>query len=68
MTVQDLLDRVRALPPETPVCVAEVDEAAGMNIAGLEVVRDARRQGAAADGAEAIELANGGETVVVLRW
>ena len=68
MTLQDLFDQLKNLPPDTPVCVAEEDEAAGMNVAGLEVVRDAKLQSGSADGTEAVELANGGDTVVVLRW
>lgn len=29
MTLQDFMEQVRDLPPETPVCIAEVDEASG---------------------------------------
>jgi hypothetical protein len=68
MTLREFLDQVTQLPPDTQICVAEENEAFGMNVANLEVVRDARRQKEEADGTEAVELGNGGETVVVMRW
>ncbi len=68
MTLAELFEQVKDLPPETPVCVAEVDEAAGANVDGVEIVRSAALQSDAADGAEAVELGGGEDTVVVLRW
>jgi len=68
MTLREFLDHARDLPPETQVCVAEVDEAFAMNLASVEVVRNAKLQSETADGSEAVELANGEETVLVARW
>ena len=68
MTLSELFERVKDLPPETPVCVAEEDEAAGMNVAGVEVVREAetteRRDGRSGGGRDRA----GEDTVVVIRW
>jgi len=68
MTLQDFMNQVKDLPPETPVCVAEVDEASAMNVSGLEVVHDAKLQGSEADGMESVELGGGDETVLLVRW
>ena len=68
MTLRDFFDQVTDLPPDTPICVAEVDEAAATNVAAVEIVRDARRQSGAADGTEAVEFGAGADTVIVLRW
>ncbi len=68
MKLRELLDKVKDLPPDTLVCAAEVDEAFGANVAGIEIVEDAGIGSRRADGKEAVELGNGGETVVVVRW
>jgi hypothetical protein len=68
MTLRDFMDRVKDLPPETPVCVAEVDGASAMNVAGLEVVPDAKLQSSEADRTESVELGSGEETVLLVRW
>ncbi|HME85517.1 MAG TPA: hypothetical protein VKG91_13450 [Roseiarcus sp.] len=47
------------------MCIAEVS---GMNVAGLEVVNDAKLQSGEADGTEIVERGTGEETVVVVRW
>jgi len=39
-----------------------------MNVAGLEVVHDAKLQSGMANGTETVELGNGQETVLVVRW
>jgi hypothetical protein len=44
-----------------------VDEAFAMNVANVEVVRNARLQCETADGTEAVEFANGEGTVLVAR-
>ncbi|RDI53651.1 sugar phosphorylase [Microvirga subterranea] len=67
-TLRDLLKQVENLPPDTRVCVAEIDEAFAANIVQVEVVEGARIQSRVADGIEAVELANGSERVVVIRW
>ncbi|ESX71575.1 MULTISPECIES: hypothetical protein [unclassified Mesorhizobium] len=68
MKLRELLDRVKDLPPDTLVCVAEIDEAFGVNVAVVESIDDAKIQGRKPEGTEAVELGNGTEKVVVIRW
>jgi hypothetical protein len=68
MKLRELMDQVKDLPPDTLVCAAETDEAFGVNIAGIETVENARIESRKPDGTEAVELANGNEKVVVIRW
>jgi hypothetical protein len=56
------------LSPDTILCVAEVDEAFGSEIANVEVMDNARQRSPDAADQEAIELANGSDRAVVLRW
>ncbi|WP_244602685.1 sugar phosphorylase [Mesorhizobium delmotii] len=56
------------MPPDTLVCAAEIDEAFAVNIAGIETVESARIESRKPDGIEAVELANGNDKVVVIRW
>jgi type IV secretory pathway TrbF-like protein len=68
MKLRELLDQVRDLPPDTLVCAAEIDEAFATNVATAEVVEGARIESRKPNGVEAVELANGTETVIVIRW
>lgn len=68
MTLGELLDQVKGLPRDTLVCIAEVDEAFGVNIAEVEVLDECRVDSEEPDGAEAIELLNGETRAVVIRW
>ena len=68
MTLRELMEQIKDLPPDTLVCAAEVDEAFGANVAGVEVLDDARVESKKPDGTESIELANGRDRVVVIRW
>ncbi|MER9236826.1 sugar phosphorylase [Mesorhizobium sp. M0622] len=68
MTLRELLDQVKDLPPDTLVSAAEIDEAFGVNVVGVEVVDGAKIQSRKPDGTEAVELANGTEKVIVIRW
>ena len=67
-TLRDFLKQVQNLPPDTLLCVAEVDEAFASHVEEIEIVEDAREQNGKSQGIEAIELGNGGQTVVVIRW
>ncbi|HEY8581201.1 MAG TPA: sugar phosphorylase [Beijerinckiaceae bacterium] len=67
MRLKELLKALEGLDPETLVCVAEVDEAFGAEIAEVEIVDDARRDPEAAD-QEAVEFGAGDQRAVVLRW
>ncbi len=68
LTLRDLLKQVENLPPETLVCVAEVDEAFAAHVEEVEIIEDARAQNRKAEGTEAVELGNGSQRVVVIRW
>lgn len=68
MTRRELMAKVEGLPPDTVVCIAEIDEAFGINIADLEVVEDSSVGRRKPDGKEAIELGNGNQRVLVIRW
>jgi hypothetical protein len=68
MRLRDFLDKVAELDPDTILCVAELDEAFGSEIAEVEIVRNARQRSEDAADQEAVELANGDRTAVVLRW
>ncbi|MBB3017053.1 hypothetical protein FHR70_000093 [Microvirga lupini] len=67
-TLRDFLKQVENLPPDTLLCVAEVDEAFAAHVAEIEIVVDAKPQNRKAEGIEAVELGNGKERVVVIRW
>lgn len=68
LRVGELLERVKGLPPDTIVCVAELDEAFAASVAQLEVVEDAKAGRSDAEAMEAVELGHGKDRVVVLRW
>lgn len=68
LTIEKLIDRLKDLPPETAVFIAERDEAFASEVADVEIVSHARVRQSDADASEAVELSNGGDTVVVLRW
>jgi len=54
--------------PDTILCVAEVDEAFGSEIEDVEILDNARQRSPDAADMEAIELANGDQKAVVIRW
>jgi hypothetical protein len=68
MKLGDFLKKVADLPPDTILCIAEVDEAFGSEIAEVEIIDNARQRSPDAADQEAIELANGTQKAVVLRW
>ena len=67
MKLRDFLTKVEGLDPETILCVAEVDEAFGSEIADVQVIDNARQRSKNAADQEAIELANGDRKAVVIR-
>ncbi len=67
-TLRDFLKQVENLPPDTLLCVAEVDEAFAAHVAEVEIIEDAKAQDLKAEGTEAVELGNGKQRVVVIRW
>ncbi len=54
MTLGEFLAQVKDLPPDTLLCVAEVDESFGINIAGVYVLDIAKAQSTEADGTESV--------------
>ena len=68
MKLGDFLKKVEGLDPNTILCVAEVDEAFGSEIEAVEVLDHARQRSPDAADMEAIELANGNDKAVVIRW
>ncbi|WP_243370304.1 sugar phosphorylase [Microvirga solisilvae] len=68
-TLRDFLKVVENLPPDTLLCVAEVDEAFAAHVEELEIVEDAKPQdNRKPESIEAVELGNGKQTVLVIRW
>ena len=67
-TLRDFLKKIENLPPDTLLCVAEVDEAFAAHMAEVEIIDDARLQDPRSAGIEAVELGNGTQTVGVIRW
>lgn len=67
-TLREFLNQIENLPPDTLLCVAEVDEAFAAHVAEVEIIPDAKEQHRKAEGTEAVELGNGKQTVVVIRW
>ena len=45
-----------------------MDEAFAAHVAEIEIVEDAKPQSRKAEGTEAVELGNGNQKVVVIRW
>lgn len=67
-TLRDFLKIAQNLPPDTLLCVAEVDEAFAAHVEEFEIVEDAKPQNKKSDSTEAVELGNGKQTVLVIRW
>ncbi|SCY24648.1 sugar phosphorylase [Microvirga guangxiensis] len=67
-TLRDFLKKVEKLPPDTLLCVAEVDEAFATHVEEFEIVENAKPQNRRTESLEAVELGNGNQTVVVIRW
>jgi hypothetical protein len=68
MKLGDFLRKVEGMDPNTILCVAEVDEAFGSEIEDVEILDSARQRSPDAADMEAIELANGNQKAVVIRW
>jgi hypothetical protein len=68
MKLGDFLKQVEGLDPNTILCVAEVDEAFGSEIAQVEIIDNARQRSPDAADQEAVEFGSGQEKAVILRW
>jgi uncharacterized small protein (DUF1192 family) len=67
-TLRDFLKIAENLPPDTLLCVAEVDEAFAAHVEEIEIVENAKEQNRKVDSTEAVELGNGKQKVLVIRW
>ncbi|HZH09380.1 MAG TPA: sugar phosphorylase [Microvirga sp.] len=67
-TLRDFLKIVENLPPDTLLCVAEVDEAFASHVEEFEIVENAKPQNRKSESIEAVELGNGNQRVLVIRW
>ncbi len=68
MKLGDFRKQTRDLGDDVILSIAEVDEAAAMNIREIEIVEDAAVQNRKAEGKEAIDLDGGRQTTIVLRY
>ncbi len=68
MRLDQFLDQLKDLPPDTRVCVAEIDEAFAINIASVEIIDNAHVTSDEPSGQETVELGAGDDRVVVIRW
>ncbi len=68
MKLGEFRKATKDLGDDVILSIAEVDEAASMNIREIEIVGDASVQTPKAEGKEAIDLDGGKQTTVVLRY
>ena len=68
MKLGDFRKQTKDLDDSVILAIAEVDEAAAMNIRDVEVVEDASVRDRKAEGKEAIDLDGGKQKAVVLRY
>ncbi len=68
MKLGDFRKKTKDLDDGVILAIAEVDEAAAMNIRDVEIVEDASVQDRRAEGKEAIDLDGGKQKAVVLRY
>ena len=68
MKLGDFRKKTKDLDDGVILAIAEVDEAAAMNITEVEIVEDAAVHDRKAEGKEAIDLDGGKQKAVVLRY
>ena len=68
MKLGDFRKQTKDLGDEVVLAIAEVDEAAAMNIMSVEIVDDASLRHRPEEGKEAIDLDGGKQKAVVLRF
>jgi hypothetical protein len=66
--VRELVEKLKDLPQDAPIFVAEVDEAFAADIISVDLVENARTGMRKDNRPEAVELAEGNEKVIVIRW
>ena len=68
MNLGEFRKQTKDLDDHVVLTVAEVDEAASINITAIEVVTDAKILNREADGREAVEFGAGSQKAIVLRY
>lgn len=68
MKLGDFRKQTKDLADDVVLAIAEVDEAAAMNVKEVEVVEDSAVRDRKAEGKEAIDLDGGKQTTLVLRY
>ena len=68
MKLGDFRKQTKDLDDQVVLTVAEVDEAASINVTAVEIVPDAKILNREANGQEAVELGTGSQKAVVLRY
>ncbi len=68
MNLGEFRKQTKDLDDQVVLTVAEVDEAASINITAVEVVTDAKILNRKADGHEAVEFGGGSQKAIVLRY
>ena len=68
MKLGDFRKRTKDLPDDVTISIAEVDQAAAMNITAVDIVDDAAIKDKKAEGQEAIDLVGGKQQAIVLRY
>ena len=68
MNLGEFRKQTKDLGDNVVLAIAEIDEAAAINIREVEIVEDAAVRDRKAEGKEAIDLDGGKQTTVVLRY
>ena len=68
MKLGDFRKQTRDLADGVTISIAEVDQAAAMNITSIDIVDDASIKDKKAEGQEAIDLDGGKQQTIVLRY
>ncbi len=68
MKLGDFRKHTKDLPDNVVISIAEVDQAAAMNVTSVDIVDDAAIKDKKADGQEAIDLDGGKQQTIVLRY
>ncbi len=68
MKLGDFRKHTKDLPDGVIISIAEVDQAAAMNVTSVDIVDDAAIKDKKADGQEAIDLDGGKQQTIVLRY
>ena len=68
MKLGDFRKQTKDLADSVTISIAEVDQAAAMNVTSVDIVDDAAVKDKKAEGQEAIDLGGGKQQTIVLRY